>query len=187
VGQINIPDRVNQKMQIDLFPNKNLWHSVKDGNVVALQLYLRHYSARHYKDGRERKLFCGPGEKMILITDKEDALFVWRKFIADSGQTGVNCAVFRNESEFLSSSLIREAMNHAWIRWPGERLYTYVNPRKIRSSNPGYCFKVAGWRVCGMSKGRLVILEAMEAVGRSRKNDRKTEAGSETGGPEALP
>jgi hypothetical protein len=24
-------------------------------------------------------------------------------------------------------------------------MFTYVDPRKIRSRNPGYCFKVAGW------------------------------------------
>jgi hypothetical protein len=96
---------------------------------------------------------------MVLLTDKEDALFVWRKFIDDSGQKGINCAVFRNESDVLSSLLIKEAMEHAWRRWPEERLYTYVNMRKIKSSNPGYCFKMAGWRACGMSKGGLIILE----------------------------
>jgi hypothetical protein len=144
---------------MELFPEEHLWHAVKDGNAAALELYLRHYSARRYKDGRARKLFCGPGEKMVLLTGKEDALFVWRKYINDGGQTGVNCAVFRNESGIESSALIREAVEHARKRWPGERLYTYVNPRKIRSTNPGYCFKAAGWRVCGMTKGALVILE----------------------------
>ena len=33
-------------------------------------------------------------------------------------------------------------------RWPGERLYTHVAPWMVRSSNAGYCFKVAGWRKC---------------------------------------
>ena len=145
--------------QNKLFPDDCLWHMVKDGNAAALELYLRHYSARRYRDGRVRKLFCGPGEKMVLLTDKEDALFVWRKFINDGGQEGVNCAVFRNESPFLSSDLIREAAGHAWRRWPGERLYTYVNPRKVRSPNPGCCFRMAGWKVCGTSKGGLLILE----------------------------
>ncbi|MDR1160049.1 MAG: hypothetical protein LBK69_05415, partial [Syntrophomonadaceae bacterium] len=65
----------------------------------------------------------------------------------------------RNESRILSSTLIKEAEEHAWRRWTGERLYTYVNPKKIRSSNPGYCFKIAGWTHCGFTKGALVILE----------------------------
>ena len=34
----------------------------------------------------------------------------------------------------------------AWSRWPGERLYTYVAPWMVRSSNPGWCFQVASWR-----------------------------------------
>lgn len=141
------------------FSSSGHWHGVKDGNPIALELYERHYSAHKYKDGRVRKLFCGPGYKTVLLTDNSDALFVWRKFIDSSGQTGVNCAVFRNESKIKSSDLIREAVDIAWKRWPGERLYTYVNPHKIRSTNPGYCFLKAGWKKCGKTKGGLIILE----------------------------
>jgi hypothetical protein len=95
------------------------------------------------------------------MTPDSRAIFVWRRFIPDDGQQGVNCAVFRNEGyPVLSSVLIREACELAWQRWPGERLYTYVNPRRIKSTNPGCCFKAAGWKRCGVSKGGLVILEA---------------------------
>jgi hypothetical protein len=34
-----------------------------------------------------------------------------------------------------------------------------AHARKIRSSNPGYCFKRAGWRKVGMSKSGLILLE----------------------------
>jgi hypothetical protein len=99
---------------------------------------------------------------MVLLTQQADALFVWRKFIDRSGQRGVNCAVFRNESPHLSSELILEAEELAWNRWPGERLYTYVNPLGITSANPGYCFKRAGWGWCGLTKKKkLVILEKL--------------------------
>lgn len=97
----------------------------------------------------------------MLMTPNSDAIFVWRKFRSDDGQQGINCAVFRNESPILSSSLIREAMDMAWQRWPGSRLYTYINPKRIKSPNPGYCFKQAGWRLCGKTKSGLVILEAL--------------------------
>lgn len=143
----------------ELFPSAGNWRGVKDGNQIALEMYNRHYSAYHYRDGRERKLFCGPGEKMVLLTSNNDALFVWRKFIDDSGQQGVNCAVFRNEGTIRSSNLIAEAVELARKRWPEERLYTYVNPKKIRSSNPGYCFKKAGWKKCWITKSGLIILE----------------------------
>ena len=143
----------------ELFPFVGNWCGVKDGNQIALEMYNRHYSAYHYKDGRVRKLFCGPGEKMVLLTVNYDALFVWRKFIDASGQSGVNCAVFRNEGNTLSSVLIMEAVELARKRWPQQRFYTYVNPRKIRSTNPGYCFQKAGWKKCGITKGGLLIFE----------------------------
>jgi len=122
-------------------------------------MFDRHYSRRKYGDKRRPVLFVGPGEKMVLMTPECDALFVWRKFIDASGQKGINCAIFRNESKRLSSELILEAERLAWGRWPGERLYTYVNAQKIKSSNPGYCYKMAGWNECGYTKGGLVILE----------------------------
>ena len=133
----------------------------KDGNDAARAIFDRHYSRIFYKDGRSPKLFVGPGEKIVLVLPDYSALFVWKKFI-ESGEIkpkGINCSVFRNESNFLSSNLILEAEEIAWERWPNERLYTYVNGNKIQSVNPGYCFKMAGWNKCGVSKGGLVILE----------------------------
>ncbi len=149
-----------------MFPNM-IWLPTKDGDVRAFDLFRRHYTFRPYADRRRadsgyrnRFQFVGPGEKMVLLTADCQALFVWRKFIDDSGQTGVNCAVFRNEGSELSSRLILEAEHLAWGRWPGERLYTYVNQDKVKSSNPGYCFKKAGWQKCGHTKVKqLLILE----------------------------
>jgi len=137
----------------------NHWIEVKDGDDRARGIFNRHYSRKHYKDGRKPLLFVGPGEKMVLLTLDCKALFIWRKFISDDHQDGVSCAVFRNEGDKLSSNLILEAMEFAFTRWPGERLYTYVNSKKIKSSNPGYCFLKAGWNNCGTSKGGLSILE----------------------------
>ena len=139
------------------------WWEVKDGDDRVREVFDRHYSRIRYLDGRAPKLFVGPGEKMVLVTPELDAIFIWRKFINADGQWGVNCAAFRNESQVLSSALIVEAEALAWRRWPNERLYTYVNPRKIRSSNPGCCFMKAGWRRCGITKiNKLLILEKCE-------------------------
>lgn len=143
------------------------WIAVKDGNASARALFDRHYSRRRYRGGRKRALFVGPGEKMVLLTPCARAVFVWRKFRSADAQRGVNCAVFRNEGAGRSSALIREADAMAFARWPGERHYTYVNPRKVRSLNPGFCFQMAGWRRCGITKcHRLVILE-LEPTGLS--------------------
>ena len=134
------------------------WFLSRDGNDYARELFDRHYSRYFYADGRKPKLFVGPGEKTVLVTENADALFVWRKFIDASGAKGVNCSIFRNEGPVLSSVLIHEACDVAWSRWPGERLYTYVNPRAVNGD--GACFKHAGWRKCGRTKARrLIVLE----------------------------
>lgn len=135
------------------------WFGMPDGDRRARSLLNRHYSARVYRDRRNPALMVGPGEKMVLMTTDCLALFIWRKFISCDGQAGINCAAFRNEGPYLSSELILEAETIAWQRWPGERLYTYVNPRRIKSTNPGYCFLAAGWNRCGVTAGGLTILE----------------------------
>lgn len=141
-----------------------IWLQVRDGYGPALMLHSRHYSKYHYKDKRKVSRFVGPGERIVLITANEDALFVWRKFKDASGQKGINCSIFRNESDFKSSQLILEAEKFASERWPGERFYTYVNPKKIKSTNPGYCFKIAGWTECGKTaKRKLIILEKINS------------------------
>lgn len=143
-----------------MFPDDQPWTQIFDGDPRARAIFDRHYSRIKYKDGRKPKLFVGPGEKLVLLTKCGRALFVWRKFKSDDGQEGVNCAVFRNESGHLSSDLLKKAMAIAFNRWPGQRLYTYVNPRMVKSKNPGYCFKVSGWRTCGVTKvNKLIILE----------------------------
>ena len=68
------------------------WLPTRDGDSIARQLYHRHYSCYRYADGRDPKLFVGPGEKLVLTTIDHLAMFIWRKFIPMDGQTGVNCA-----------------------------------------------------------------------------------------------
>ena len=102
---------------------------------------------------------------MVLLTPAIDALFAWRRFEDDCEfGGGHNCAVFRNESTTLSSTLILAAEPFVFARWGIDRLYTYVNPRRIRSTNPGFCFLAAGWRRVGMTAGGhgrdpLLVLE----------------------------
>lgn len=136
-----------------------LWWLTKDGDRACLALYERHYSAYRYADGRQRRLFVGPGEKVVLRTHGGDAFFIWRKFIDASGQQGINCAAFRNEGTHRSSELIRQADAVADCLWPGSRHYTYVDSTRVASRNPGYCFLAAGWQRCGFTKGGLIVLE----------------------------
>lgn len=145
------------------------WWLSKDGDDQARALFDRHYSRHTYRDGRQPKLFCGPGFKRVLVKPRSpwggvgseyDALFVWRDFFSADGQDGLNCAIFRNESDELASSLILEAEEFAVMSdLCANRYYTYVNPQRIAGSNPGFCFKKAGWKPCGHTAKGLVILE----------------------------
>jgi hypothetical protein len=167
-------------MPAALFPDlAGHWLAVKDGDPRVAELYTRHYSYRPYKDNRRRVQrsmgFAGIGEKIVLLTATGDAAWVWRKFsgnpemVAKYGwQTGIGCAFFRNEGPIRSSELIREAVEIAWRRWPGERLFTFVEDAKVATSQQhgraraGWCYRKAGWRVCGRNKdGRLTILEIL--------------------------
>lgn len=144
------------------------WWLTKDGDAACLALYEKHYSAHRYRDGRIRKLFCGPGDKLVLRTFDGSAYFVWLRFNdacidprTREPQAGISCQAFRNEGTARSSDLIRQADAIADVCWPDRRHYTYVDAKKVSSRNPGYCFLVAGWTRCGMTKSGLLILERL--------------------------
>jgi hypothetical protein len=141
------------------------WFAVSKADPRARAMYLRHYSSggRRHRHRDVLRPITGPGETMVLLTQDCLALFAWyRGIVANGAQQGVMCSIFRNEGPVLSSVLVEEACQLAWRRWPGERLFTYVWDSKVRSVNPGYCFKRAGWKACGRNAdGRLTILERL--------------------------
>ena len=139
------------------------WIVGQDGEPELRAMYERHYSCRAYRDERRPVKFAGPGEIIVLTTPRRDALFVWRKFHDDSGQEGVNCAVFRREAGERASDLVREADAIADFCWPGERHYTYVRASAVASRNPGWCFICAGWKRCGITKSGLLIFDSERA------------------------
>ena len=65
------------------------------------------------------------------------------------------CSAFRNDgSGYQSSDLIREAVEIHLEVWgpPQGGFDTYVWPRKLPGTNPGYCYLMAGWHKGGWSK-----------------------------------
>ncbi len=154
------------------------WIGIHDADSRAIALFQRHYSTQKRLGKRLARGMVGPGESMLLLTVACDALFIWRRQLSleerqqrfgdvnhpaakfHDAQGGILCQVFRNEGQVRSSDLILEADELACTRWPGQRLYTYVWDAKVKSVNPGYCFKKAGWSTCGRNAdGRLTILE----------------------------
>lgn len=62
----------------------------------------------------------------------------------------------------MSSELVLDA-EAALVLWVGDcgpdGMLTYVWDRKVASRNPGYCYKVAGWRAVGRSAdGKKTLL-----------------------------
>lgn len=126
---------------------------------AALPLADRHYNRQ--KVGSPQ--FMPPGECVVLRTPSADAL--WgssrQRFVKHAWPGAWNCSVFRNEGGVLSSTLVLEAIaatRHCWGDPPPEGMITFVDPRKIQSRNPGYCFRRAGFtRVGETTKGLWVF------------------------------
>jgi len=124
------------------------WEVVTKFDRRACDLADRHYSRR--KIGAPQ--FMPPGETLILYCS--GAVFGWWRphprsgLRAMNGLDGWTCTIFRNESDCLSSDLIleaEEALKRTGRNCGPHGLLTYVYDRKIRSTNPGFCFKKAGW------------------------------------------
>lgn len=147
------------------------WLRTSKFDSRACALADRHYSRR--KPGSPQ--FMPPGQTVVLILESGLAVFGWWRPHPDSGIKAMNkldgwtCTIFRNESPELSSRLILEAERALFATGYSvgpDGLLTYVWDSKIRSSNPGYCFKRAGWQAVGRSAdGRKTLLQkAVEEV-----------------------
>ena len=60
-----------------------------------------------------------------------------------------------------SSKLIQDAIAATRWKWPDIPeigMITFVDKRKVKGPNFGYCYKMAGFRSCGKTKGGLIAL-----------------------------
>lgn len=108
-----------------------------------------------------------PGQTLVLLTPDALAVWGWWRPHPDSGLSSMNgmdgwtCTIFRNEGSVLSSLLVLDA-ERALIETGHDigpdGLLTYVWDKRVRSVNPGACFKHAGWKVKGRSADRRKTL-----------------------------
>jgi hypothetical protein len=143
------------------------WQVRCKNDPAACALADRHYSRRRPGSGQVGP----PGRKLVLVTPCERAVWLTHWPDADKAMDGLDCwrcSIFRNEApaELLSSHLIRAAMNLTASLWAARPTstpgwVTWVDPAKVASPNPGYCFKQAGWTLDhAWSHPRLVRLRA---------------------------
>jgi hypothetical protein len=135
----------------------------------------RHYSRR----SPGARQFLNNGRKIVIRDRAGLVLFGWlwpQDGMRFDDQTGYNCAIFRNESSRLASEILLECEQIAIERWGPNRMYTYVDSRKIQKTRqPGRCFIKAGWSYARnadgtrrMSKAGLHLL-VKEPISTTRK------------------
>lgn len=136
------------------------WIRVGKFDTRTAQLADRHYSRR--KIGSPQ--FMPPGQTIILY--QPGAVFGWWRPHPSSGIKQMNgldgwtCTIFRNETTMIASEMILEAETFLPDDCGPSGLLTYVWDKKIRSVNPGYCFKRAGYKAIGRSAdGRKTLLQ----------------------------
>ena len=125
------------------------------------------------------KTFTGVGQEIVLVT--QDLRAVWavvrqktpsaRGTGGSRGRTGEadpapkfvwRNMVFRNLGAGLSSTLIREAVGMTYQEWakrygnlPVENLRTEIDPKRVLSRNPGYCYLMAGFHNRRKVRGKI--------------------------------
>jgi hypothetical protein len=137
-----------------------LWRRTIKFDPACAALADNHYSRRTVGSPQ----FMPPGQTIVL--HMPGAVFGWWRPHPSSGLKAMNgldgwtCTIFRNESTgILSSELILAAETFITECGPSG-LITYVWDSKVKSTNPGACFKAAGWRVTGRSAdGKKTLLQ----------------------------
>jgi hypothetical protein len=117
----------------------------------------RHYSRRTPGD----RQFLPPGRTICIRDSQARILFGWNWQLPEKRadkQDGYYCSIFRNEGQRRSSEVILECEAIARDRCGIGRMFTYIAASKVRSINPGYCFKCAGWKREGYSLEGLHLL-----------------------------
>lgn len=139
------------------------WVVVPKFTPAGARLADGHYSRRTIGSPQ----FMPPGQTLVLLTADCLAVFGWWRPHPDAGIVAMNkldgwtCTIFRNTGPDLSSELILAAELELVARYDvgPSGLLTYVWDKKVASANPGYCFKMAGWRSIGRSAdGRKTLL-----------------------------
>jgi hypothetical protein len=139
------------------------WHLSDRADPRAARLADRHYNRQ--KIGAPQ--FVPPGRCLVLLTVDATALWVtsypFAKYVQHAWAGTLVCSLFRRESAcgHLASSLITAAVAATRGVWepPPIGMVTFVDASKTRHKrDPGRCYRRAGFRVVGQTKGGLVAL-----------------------------
>jgi hypothetical protein len=132
---------------------------------AALPLADRHYNRRAVGSPQ----FVPPGKCVVLLTASASALWVtswpFAQYVRHAWPGAWVNSLFRNESSaYLSSDLIVSAVALTRAVWtpPVNGIVSFVDAGKIRRKrDPGRCYRRAGWKHVGFTKGGLWVFQQL--------------------------
>ena len=143
------------------------WLCSNRADPTVVPLADRHYNRQ--KVGSPQ--FAPPGRCVVFKTPEVDAFWItswpFAEYVKHAWAGAWMCSAFRNESSRLSSDLIRDAVactRGIYGDAPPLGMVTFVDASKTRHKrDPGRCYRRAGFRPCGVTKGGLVALQLLPA------------------------
>lgn len=134
------------------------WQPSHRADMRSCTIADRHYNRQ--KIGSPQ--FVPPG-RCLVLRHEDDALWVtswpFAEYVRHAWAGAWVNSLFRNESDRLSSDLICEAVAHTLAHYgdaPPLGMVTFVDADKTRAKrDPGYCYRMAGFRHVGFTKGGL--------------------------------
>ncbi len=133
---------------------------------VGVALADRHYNRRNVGSPQ----FVPPGSNLCFVTPAGDAVWTtswpYAEYVRHAWPGAWVNSIFRNEGDYLSSELIREAVAAPRWTWdpPVLGIITFVDAGKVRRErDPGRCYRKAGWTHVGFTKGGLWAFQMLPA------------------------
>lgn len=148
----------------------SIWRRAHRFDREACALADRHYSRQ--KPGSPQMM--PPGSCRVLVANNSKGVFGLSfpkaEFVKHAWAGAWIVSIFRNEEAGpLASDMIREALAHMRTEYDVPELgcVTFVDPKKVRGVHErgelvkGFCFKRAGFRAVGETKGGLIAWQML--------------------------
>lgn len=141
------------------------WERSHRADPRVVPLADRHYNRQ--KIGSPQ--FAPPGRCLVFVTPTLDAFWItswpFAQYVRHAWPGAWVCSAFRNEGAELSSDLIRDAVaatRHLYGEAPALGMITFIDTKKTRHKrDPGRCYRKAGFKPVGFTKGGLVALQLL--------------------------
>lgn len=149
-----------------------IWEISNRCDPRARALADRHYNREHIGAAN----FVPPGRCVVLYAENESGRAFWvtsypfAEYTHHAWGGAWVCSAFRNEGAGRSSDMIREAVaatRYIFGNPPPLGMITFVNRDKVKptmchgKATFGRCYELAGFRVCGETKGGLLALQLL--------------------------